>query len=267
MPARVAMALQADGWWLRSEIVWHKPNPMPESCRDRPTSSHEKLFLLSRSAKYFYDAEAVRVPAGDIPKQYWLQAALSGGRGQAISAARALSEKSRTGRSGPRASAGANLRNVWNDRDFTASRRRTSRPSRPRWSSPASRRARQRRASAGLRRAVGAVKWQRDRNETVGRGCDKGRRDKQWPERATAGRTKRVRRKRARPSRPSGWAPHLRPRRAARPRHRARPLRRQRHRGPRSRPPAAQRHPDRDHRPNTPRWRRAESRRTPRFSP
>ena len=63
MPARVAMALQADGWWLRSEIVWHKPNPMPESVTDRPTSSHEKVFLLSKAAKYFYDAEAVRVPA------------------------------------------------------------------------------------------------------------------------------------------------------------------------------------------------------------
>ena len=61
MPARVAMALQADGWWLRSEIIWHKPNPMPESCRDRPTSAHEKVFLLSKSARYFYDAEAVRV--------------------------------------------------------------------------------------------------------------------------------------------------------------------------------------------------------------
>ena len=61
MPARVALALQADGWWLRSEIVWHKPNPMPESVRDRPTSAHEKLFLLTKSARYFYDAEAVRV--------------------------------------------------------------------------------------------------------------------------------------------------------------------------------------------------------------
>ena len=62
MPARVAMALQADGWWLRSEIVWHKPNPMPESVTDRPTCAHEKVFLLSRSARYFYDADAVRVP-------------------------------------------------------------------------------------------------------------------------------------------------------------------------------------------------------------
>ena len=49
MPARAAMALQADGWWLRSEIVWHKPNPMPESVTDRPTNSHEKVFLLSKS--------------------------------------------------------------------------------------------------------------------------------------------------------------------------------------------------------------------------
>ena len=61
MPARVAMALQADGWWLRSEIVWHKPNPMPESCTDRPTSSHEKVFLMTKKPRYFYDADAVRV--------------------------------------------------------------------------------------------------------------------------------------------------------------------------------------------------------------
>ena len=51
MPARVAMALQADGWWLRSEIVWHKPNPMPESVTDRPTSAHEKIYLLSKSPR------------------------------------------------------------------------------------------------------------------------------------------------------------------------------------------------------------------------
>ena len=62
MPARVALALQADGWWLRSEIVWHKPNPMPESVADRPTNAHEKLYLLTKAPRYFYDAEAVRVP-------------------------------------------------------------------------------------------------------------------------------------------------------------------------------------------------------------
>jgi DNA modification methylase len=60
MPARVAMALQADGWFLRSEIVWHKPNPMPESVTDRPTKSHEMIYLLSKRASYFYDADAVR---------------------------------------------------------------------------------------------------------------------------------------------------------------------------------------------------------------
>jgi DNA modification methylase len=60
MPARIALALQSDGWWLRSEIVWAKPNPMPESVTDRPTSAHEKVFLLSKSARYFYDSEAVR---------------------------------------------------------------------------------------------------------------------------------------------------------------------------------------------------------------
>ena len=54
---------KGESWWLRSEIIWAKPNPMPESCTDRPTSSHEKLFLLTKSARYFYDAEAVRQPA------------------------------------------------------------------------------------------------------------------------------------------------------------------------------------------------------------
>ena len=62
MPARLALALQADGWWVRSEIVWSKPSPMPESVTDRPTSAHEKIWLLSKRAHYFYDAEAVRLP-------------------------------------------------------------------------------------------------------------------------------------------------------------------------------------------------------------
>jgi DNA modification methylase len=60
IPWRVAFALQADGWYLRSDIIWHKPNPMPESVTDRPTKSHEYVFLLSKSARYFYDAEAIR---------------------------------------------------------------------------------------------------------------------------------------------------------------------------------------------------------------
>ena len=63
MPWRVALALQADGWWIRSVICWAKKSPMPESCRDRPTSSWEPIFLLSKSERYFYDAEAVKEAA------------------------------------------------------------------------------------------------------------------------------------------------------------------------------------------------------------
>ena len=60
------MALRADGWYLRSDIIWSKPNPMPESVTDRPTSAHEHVFLLSKSARYFYDADAIRQPLADV---------------------------------------------------------------------------------------------------------------------------------------------------------------------------------------------------------
>jgi DNA modification methylase len=63
MPARVAIALQEDGWDLRSEVIWVKPNPMVESCTDRPTSAHEKIFLFAKSTNYRYDADAVMEPA------------------------------------------------------------------------------------------------------------------------------------------------------------------------------------------------------------
>jgi DNA modification methylase len=63
IPWRVAFALQADGWYLRSDIIWHKPNPMPESVTDRPTKSHEYVFLLAKSARYYYDAEAIKQEA------------------------------------------------------------------------------------------------------------------------------------------------------------------------------------------------------------
>lgn len=62
MPARIALALQADGWYLRQDIIWHKPNPMPESVRDRCTKAHEYIFLLSKSEKYYFDQEAVLEP-------------------------------------------------------------------------------------------------------------------------------------------------------------------------------------------------------------
>jgi hypothetical protein len=65
IPARVALALQADGWWLRSDIIWAKPNPMPESVTDRPTSAHEHVFLLAKSARYYYDNDAVREPQSE----------------------------------------------------------------------------------------------------------------------------------------------------------------------------------------------------------
>lgn len=62
MPWRLAFALQADGWYLRSDIIWHKPSPMPESVRDRPTKSHEYVFLMTKQPRYFYDAEAITEP-------------------------------------------------------------------------------------------------------------------------------------------------------------------------------------------------------------
>jgi DNA modification methylase len=58
----LAFALRADGWWLRSEVIWAKPNPMPESVTDRPTKSHEQVFLLARQPRYWYDAEAIKEP-------------------------------------------------------------------------------------------------------------------------------------------------------------------------------------------------------------
>ncbi|MDR9781618.1 DNA-methyltransferase [Rhizobium redzepovicii] len=62
IPNRLAIALQEDGWYVRSEIIWHKPNPMPESVYDRPTTSHEKIWLLTKGPDYFYDHEAIREP-------------------------------------------------------------------------------------------------------------------------------------------------------------------------------------------------------------
>lgn len=63
IPQRVIIALQDDGWIARSDIIWSKPNPMPESVTDRPTNAHEYIFLLSKKAKYYYEADAIREPA------------------------------------------------------------------------------------------------------------------------------------------------------------------------------------------------------------
>lgn len=67
IPARVAIALCDDGWWLRSDIIWHKPNPMPESVTDRPTKAHEHVFLLTKAQRYFYDAAAIKDKATGLP--------------------------------------------------------------------------------------------------------------------------------------------------------------------------------------------------------
>lgn len=63
MPERIAIALCDDGWWIRSRIIWHKPNPLPESVTDRPTKSHEHIWLMSKSPRYYYDAEAIKETA------------------------------------------------------------------------------------------------------------------------------------------------------------------------------------------------------------
>lgn len=75
VPSRLAIALQDNGWWVRSEIIWGKRNPMPESTKDRPSTAHEKIWLLSKSARYFYDQDATRLdysPAtlGQISEDY-----------------------------------------------------------------------------------------------------------------------------------------------------------------------------------------------------
>ncbi len=71
IPWRLAFALQDDGWYLRADIIWHKPNAMPESVKDRPTRAHEYLFMLTKSEKYFYDREAVLEENGRNRRSVW----------------------------------------------------------------------------------------------------------------------------------------------------------------------------------------------------
>ena len=77
IPWRVALALQEDGWILRSDIIWHKPNAMPSSIKDRPTTDHEYVFLFSKYSDYFYDADAIREPH----KTFSEKSRMKGGRG------------------------------------------------------------------------------------------------------------------------------------------------------------------------------------------
>lgn len=118
IPWRVAMALQADGWYLRRDIIWSKPNPMPESVDDRPTSSHEYIFMLAQRPDYFYDSEAVKEPISEAmaaaiargprpDRQYQHDAHNRGGK---RSGNRAFSDPD----SLARISLGRNRRSVWN---------------------------------------------------------------------------------------------------------------------------------------------------------
>jgi len=69
IPNRVAIALQEAGWYIRSEIIWHKPNPMPESVKDRPTNCHEKIWLITKNKKYYYDYKSIKEPTTESTKQ------------------------------------------------------------------------------------------------------------------------------------------------------------------------------------------------------
>lgn len=83
IPARVALALQADGWWLRDEIIWHKPNPMPVSVRDRTTPAHEMVYMLSKSSRYFYNMEAMKEPIADSSRKRYAQPTIADQQGGA----------------------------------------------------------------------------------------------------------------------------------------------------------------------------------------
>jgi DNA modification methylase len=113
IPWRVAFALQADGWYLRSDIIWNKPNPMPESIEDRPTKCHEYLFLLSKSERYFYDYEASKELA-DPQYAGRYNYAFGGNKSEKMTAEEAQGAGSRTHPIGEREYDGKrNRRTVW----------------------------------------------------------------------------------------------------------------------------------------------------------
>ena len=113
IPWRVAFALQADGWYLRQDIIWHKPNPMPESVTDRCTKAHEYLFLLSKSERYYYDADSVMEPCSADMQMRAAKGHTRGGNGK-IDASRNDSDTLRGEASKAiDVSSGRNRRSVW----------------------------------------------------------------------------------------------------------------------------------------------------------
>jgi DNA modification methylase len=114
IPWRVAFALQADGWYLRSDIVWAKPNPMPESATDRPTKAHEYLFLLTKSARYFYDADAIREKATEGTDLGLLRGRSRDASGMVAWAAPSIAKRQEAGVDSRTAGTGMrNARSVW----------------------------------------------------------------------------------------------------------------------------------------------------------
>ena len=101
IPWMLAFALRDAGWYLRSDIIWHKPNPMPDSVQDRPTKAHEYIFLLSKSERYYYDINAVREPFADARQ------GCDGGKGKSV--------RNRGGRTDgyTKPNGGRNRRTVW----------------------------------------------------------------------------------------------------------------------------------------------------------
>jgi len=113
-PWLLAFALRADGWYLRADCIWHRPNPMPESVTDRPTKAHSYVFLLSKRARYYYDADAIREPAANDPSAGGRQRAAS--RGQ-VAPAEYSTDDTDAGRrerlNGAQLPTMANARTVW----------------------------------------------------------------------------------------------------------------------------------------------------------
>jgi DNA modification methylase len=114
IPWRVAFALQSDGWYLRSDIVWSKPNPMPESVTDRPTKSHEYVFLLSKRERYYFDADAVREPVSPHTLVAYPNGPGGGGgyQGDGVNDGRVRAGFKRVSNE-PVDTTGRNLRSVW----------------------------------------------------------------------------------------------------------------------------------------------------------
>lgn len=111
MPWLLAFALRADGWYLRAEVIWSKPSPMPESVTDRPTKAHEQIFLLTKSLRYFYDAEAIKEPAS--PPSGGRQAAAMNGDGRYIGEIGGEYHEGRPGRFSGYQPLTRNARSVW----------------------------------------------------------------------------------------------------------------------------------------------------------